>query len=182
MIKKNQKINKYMFELLIEESMDKFSVVELRDRFHEITAKKHSLDEARKYVYRQILAYKKKGWLTCEGQGRRKIYIKSDLFNNLEFIEPNAIKKARFLPEKASFKGNYSTLIKEKFNSEGELAIALGEVDEYQTLMARFPTLSCSLLNLFDDAKDRSAKLLGKINALSKVIDLTCHNDAGRNN
>ena len=56
MKRKAQKINKFMFALLIEKGMDKFSVVELRDGFLEIMLEKLSLDEARKYVYRQILA------------------------------------------------------------------------------------------------------------------------------
>jgi hypothetical protein len=170
---KTQKINKYMFALLIEKGMDKFSVVELRDGFLKIMLEKHSLDEARKYVYRQILAYIRKGWLKCEGQGRQKIYIKSDLFNSLGFNVANATKKASLAPKDLTSIDSYTLLTKEKSNSEGELAIILGEVEEYQTLMSRFPTLNNSLKILFEEAKDRSAKHLGKINALSKVIELS---------
>jgi len=162
-----------MFELLIEKGMDKFSVVELRDGFLKIMLEKHSLDEARKYVYRQILAFIRKGWLKCEGQGRQKIYIKSDLFNSLGFTDENAIKKASMAPKNPTSVDSYTLLTKEKSNSEGELAIILGEVEEYQTLMSRFPTLNNSLKILFEEAKDRSAKHLGKINALSKVIELS---------
>ncbi|MEP7706593.1 hypothetical protein [Paraglaciecola sp. 25GB23A] len=178
MKRKAQKINKFMFALLIEKGMDKFSVVELRDGFLEIMVEKYSLDEARKYVYRQILAYEKKGWLTSEGQGRRKVYVKSDLFNSLEFIGVNTPKKASLVKKELSSIDNYTTLTREKSNSEGELAIVLGEVEEYQTLMSRFPALNTSLNILFEEAKDRSAKLLGRINALSKVIELSRSKDA----
>jgi hypothetical protein len=178
MKRKTQKINKYMFTLLIEKGMDKFSVVELRDGFLKIMLERHSLDEARKYIYRQILAYEKKGWLTCEGQGRRKVYVKSDLFKSLEFIGVNTQKKTNLVPKKVTSINSYTTLIKEKSNSEGELAIVLGEVEEYQTLMSRFPALNNSLNILFVEAKDRSAKLLGKVNALSKVIELSRSKDA----
>jgi len=85
----------------------------------------------------------------------------------------NATKKASLAPKDLTSIDSYTLLAKEKSNSEGELAIILGEVEEYQTLMSRFPTLNNSLKILFEEAKDRSAKHLGKINALSKVIELS---------
>ena len=78
MKRKTQKINKYMFTLLIEKGMDKFSVVELRDGFLKIMLERHSLDEARKYIYRQILAYEKKGWLA--GVCLTSLYLVINIF------------------------------------------------------------------------------------------------------
>ncbi|MBF4381914.1 hypothetical protein EAY01_23265, partial [Vibrio anguillarum] len=62
-MKKSKKINAYMFNLLIEKEMDNFLVVELRDALMSITKNVTHPDEARKYVYRQILSFERKGWL-----------------------------------------------------------------------------------------------------------------------
>ncbi|GAL29973.1 response regulator [Vibrio variabilis] len=61
-------------------------------------------------------------------------------------------------------------LQKEKSKYEGELAIVLSEVEEYQSLMERFPKKKDMFLTMFTESKEYSAKLLGKINALSKVL------------
>lgn len=55
---------------------------------------------------------------------------------------------------------------------EGELAITLGEVEEYQSLLSRFPSSKTDLLPLYDAAKERSAKLLGKVNALNNYVHI----------
>lgn len=61
-------------------------------------------------------------------------------------------------------------LKKEKLIHEAKLAVVLSEIEEYQSLMERFPTKRTYLTGLYQQAKNQSATLLGKVTALSKVL------------
>lgn len=62
------------------------------------------------------------------------------------------------------------TLLNEKKQFEAELAILLGEVDEYKDLQKRFPEQLRLFYSALEEAKNNSAKLLGKVNALTTVL------------
>lgn len=65
---------------------------------------------------------------------------------------------------------DYSVLVSERNQCKGELEIVLGEIDEYQSLKARFPELEPKLITLLEEAKERSAYLLGKVNGLTNIL------------
>ena len=65
---------------------------------------------------------------------------------------------------------DYSVLFRESNEYKGELEIVLGEIDEYQSLRYRFPELESRLSPLLQQAKERSAHLLGKVNGLTNVL------------
>ncbi|NMV05989.1 hypothetical protein HKB28_02290, partial [Vibrio parahaemolyticus] len=69
-MKKVTRINPDMFNLLIEKGMDDFSVIEARDALLNSTSTFTSSDEARKYVYKQLLSLEEKGWLSVIGTRR----------------------------------------------------------------------------------------------------------------
>ena len=171
-MKQATEINEYMFNLLIEKEMDEFSVIEIRDALMKITNEFANADEARKSIYRQILLFGRKGWLVSTGSGRSKRYAKSELFLSTKFSPRSTTKIKNVFAEQLIFesKPELATLAKEKKQYEGELAIILGEVEEFQSLIKRFPQNSSFFAPLFSDAKDRSARVLGRINALSKVL------------
>lgn len=167
-----QKINAYMFNLLIKKEMDNFSVTEARDALMDLSEEFKNQQEARKYVYRQILAFERKGWLVSKGNNRSKKYQKTELMKSLS-LTPRKLKSD--LSEVVATPNTLEhvdlrVLQKEKSKYEGELAIVLSEVEEYQSLMERFPKKKDMFLTMFTESKEYSAKLLGKINALSKVL------------
>ncbi|EPB0665138.1 hypothetical protein ACQ90Y_002650 [Vibrio alginolyticus] len=137
-MKRSMKISAEMYKLLIERTLDGFSVIELRDEFIVLKGSPIDPDEARKKVYRQILRFIKKGWLRSEGSGRQKRYFQTDTFKSLN-VEPKS--------------GNVDI-----------------EIDEYQSLKARFPELEPKLITLLEEAKERSAYLLGRVNGLTNVL------------
>lgn len=168
----SKKINAHMFNLLIKKEMDDFSVTEARDALMELSKEFKNLEETRKYVYRQILAFERKGWLVTTGHSRAKKYQKTELLKSISVV-PRKLKNdlrqetpSQTHQENADLK----ILLKEKNKYEGELAIVLGEIEEYQSLMERFPKKTDFFLPMFTETKDHSAKLLGKINALSRVL------------
>lgn len=60
-MKKVTRINPHMFNLLIEKGMDDFSVTEARDALLNSVSTFPSKDDARKYVYKQLLSFEEKG-------------------------------------------------------------------------------------------------------------------------
>ncbi len=164
----SQKLNIHIHNLLIEKEMNGFKVAELRDAlllYSNGEFKDHN--EARKFIYRQILRLQKKKWLISTGNGRHKTYTVTELFKE-QCFKKSALENAVFSADNSSF--SFSNLSQEKLQSEGELYIILGEVEEYQQLLARFPNEESFLKPMFNNAKERSAKLLGKINALTHVL------------
>ncbi|WP_318403988.1 hypothetical protein [Photobacterium leiognathi] len=168
-MKKVTRINPDMFNLLIENGMDNFSVIEARDALLNGTSTFSSRDDARKYVYRQLLSFEEKGWLSVTGTSRDKSYHQTNEFKSLT-IEPRATRNRN---SKADLKAvqtpesSLNALEQEKKQHEGELAITLGEIEEYQSLLIRFPNSKQDIQPLFNAARERSAKLLGRINALT---------------
>ncbi|MCS0267269.1 hypothetical protein NDJ22_19835 [Vibrio alginolyticus] len=178
-MKKVTRINPYMFNLLIEREMDNFSVIEARDVLCDGGEPFSSKEKARKYIYKQLLSYEKKGWLSALGARRDKRYQITNDFKLLT-TKPKPLKtrktEADFTTIQAS-DTSITVLEKEKKQHEGELAITLGEIEEYKSLLMRFPNSKQDMLPLFNGARERSAKLLGRINALTNWIKVIQGND-----
>ncbi|MCJ2375569.1 hypothetical protein LNL84_01835 [Vibrio sp. ZSDZ34] len=170
-MKQKTKINTHMFNLLIKKEMNAFSVTEARDALMATTSEFKNHEEARRYVYRQIWTYERKGWLISKVLSGVKRYTKTESFLSHSFTPRD--KKELSKPRKVSAlesTTDLKTLVEEKRRYEGELAIVLGEVEEYQSLIKRFPKEKALFLPMLTEAKEGSAKLLGSINALSKVL------------
>nr|SHN97597.1 Putative uncharacterized protein [Moritella viscosa] len=63
-------------------------------------------------------------------------------------------------------------LSKEKKTYEAELAISLSEVEEFKDLMQRFPKQNDLFKPFYLETRERSVQLLGKVNALTKVLNI----------
>ncbi len=164
-MKRSTKISAEMHKLLIEKRMDGFSVVELRDAFVSIDNSCTDLDDARRKIYRQILRFIKHSWLRGEGSGQQKRYFQTDQFRSLQ-VNP----KQKSADVTHSLTPDYSVLSHERNQYKGELEIVFGEIDEYQSLRGRFPELDPKLIPLLEQARERSAHLLGRVNVLTSVL------------
>lgn len=174
-MKKVIRINPYMFNLLIEKGMDDFSVIDARDALLNSSVIFPSKDDARKYIYKQLLSFEEKGWLSTIGTHRSKRYHQTSEFKALT-VEPRVASKNKvnvdpIVTQTADTPLN--VLEQEKKQYEGELEITLGEIEEYQSLLTRFPHNRQKMQPLFNTARERSAKLLGKINALTNWIKVS---------
>ncbi len=168
------RINPRMFNLLIEKGMDDFSVIEARDALLNSGVTFPSKDDARKYVYKQLLSFEEKGWLSVIGTLRHKRYHQTCEFKVLR-IEPRVARNSKVKADSTAIQTSDSSLTaleQEKKQYEGELAITLGEIEEYQSLLTRFPHNRQKMQPLFNAARERSAKLLGRINALTNWMQV----------
>jgi hypothetical protein len=166
------KINTLMYKLLIEKELNNFTVVGARNALLNASNEISDRNEARRMIYRQIWEFEKKGWLISKGQGRDKSYQQSEIFLNLDVAPASLAQPVKKRKNPVEVKPNRDLeILKSRMGEyEGELAIVLGEVEEYQALMEQFPAQNKTLQSLFIEAKERSANLLGKVNALSKLI------------
>lgn len=165
-MKHSGKISAIMYKLLVEKGMDSFSVVDARNLLASIDARYTDLVSARQVVYRQINKCLQQGWLVSAGVGRQKKFYVSDSLKEMIAGDKNALKAS----ENKSKPNDYSVLLTELRENEGELKIVLGEIDEYRSLLKRFPELLSTIQPLLQDSKVRSATLLGKVKGLSKVL------------
>ncbi|EGR3453987.1 hypothetical protein CGH61_18910 [Vibrio parahaemolyticus] len=172
-MKKVLKMNPHMFNLLIEREMDNFSVVEIRDALMECAPIFEDKEQARKYVYRQLLSFERKGWLASTGSRRDKRYLLTKKFHSQSFEPRKSSKEKTISARSEEIENTIGVLNQEKTQYEGELSIVLSELEEYQSLLVRFPSNTVILKPMFDATKDRTAKLLGKINALTNCIHAT---------
>ncbi len=168
------RINPHMFNLLIEKGMDDFSVIEARDALLNSGVAFPNKADARKYVYKQLLSFEEKGWLSVIGTLRHKRYHQTCDFKALK-IEPREARNSKVKADSTVVQTAdipLTVLEQEKKQYEGELAITLGEIEEYQSLLTRFPHSRQKMQPLFSAARERSAKLLGKINALTNWMQV----------
>ncbi|WP_208446310.1 hypothetical protein [Vibrio sp. B1ASS3] len=167
-MKRSRRISAIMHKLLIENGLDGFTVLEARDLWLSVDDKKYNLSEARKKVYRAIFNFEKKNWLRCEGSGRSKRYFQTEQFKeqpDYGMLNHQSVENREITAQ------DYSVLLNERNEYKGELEIVLGEVDEYQSIVSRFPDLENRLAPIHQQAKERAALLLGKINALTTVLN-----------
>ncbi|HDY7484013.1 TPA: hypothetical protein RQJ48_004178 [Vibrio vulnificus] len=168
------RINPHMFNLLIEKGMDGFSVIEARDTLLNSDVTFPSKDDARKFIYKQLLSFEEKGWLSVVGTQRSKRYHQTSEFKALK-VEPRMARNSKVKADSMAIQISETSLTaleQEKKQYEGELAITLGEIEEYQSLLTRFPHSRQKMQPLFNEARERSAKLLGKINALTNWMQV----------
>ena len=168
------KLNRHIYSLLIEKEVNGFTIVDLRDELLTLTDTYRDIDEARKFVYRQMLSLERKELFNSKGSGRHKRYFKTELFNRATFVAKHAViekQKSNISNTDNQASLLIETLLNEKKQFEAELAVLLGEVDEYKALQKRFPDHISWFYSALDEAKNNLAKLLGKVNALNTVLD-----------
>ncbi|MDA0127116.1 hypothetical protein OH458_03390 [Vibrio sp. MarTm2] len=181
-MKRSQKINVYIYKLLIEKKMDGFSVVEARDVARMFPESPKDINELRKIVYRQLLKCIECGWLRCEGSGREKRYFKTDEFKSLSFEPRKPKSRVKKIIPKVSVanKGNsdYSELLIERNRLKGELEVTFGEIDKYKTLKEQYPEQFQLLERLHVAANERAALFMGNINAITNMLNSLSHERA----
>ncbi|WP_102523693.1 hypothetical protein [Vibrio tapetis] len=166
-MKPSKKISADMHKLLIEKRMDGFSIVEAREASLSGKAMPNELGKYHQRIYRQIWQLEKKNWLRSEGYGKSKRYFKTAVFESFQFhLKTN--NKRSYAAE--NINSNYSVLVYERNEAQGELEVVLGEIEEYRSLKNRFPELESRLTPFQEDATERSARLLSRVNVLTKVL------------
>ncbi len=174
------KLHPYIYNLLIEKDFEEFGDTQLKDALLKITDEYSQVGEARKFIYRQLHRLEALGFICkiekIDGPSK-KFYKKTELFYSTTFTSGKIPKNSRLQAVPAAVDSAASDvdiflndIKKEKVIHEAKLAVVLSEIEEYQSLMERFPTKKSYLTGLYQQAKNQSAALLGRVTALSKVL------------
>ncbi|MEZ9655617.1 hypothetical protein AB4277_13215 [Vibrio splendidus] len=162
-----------MYTILIKNQMDKFTVTAARDALMSSTDEFKNKNDARKALYRQIYQFERKGWLISSGEGRSKKYSVTETFKKLNVTSNQARSTSSYSDSSSTYDISVSEVMvlrNEKREVEAELEITLSEIERYKILVQRFPKLSKVVPSLIQKANERSAELLGNLNALSNVL------------
>ncbi len=179
------KLHPFIYNLLIEKSFDEFSAIHLRDALLKITDEYVDVTEARRFIRRQLIRLEALGFIyqieTSSGRSKN-LYKKTENFYSTTFIPRKLPGNSRLTAVSEKVKLSVLDvdlflvgLRKEKTVHQAKLAVILSEIEEYQSLMERFPSRKSCFTELHQHAKNQSAALLGRVTALSKVI--AQHND-----
>ena len=178
------KLHPYTYNLLIEKDFNSFSSNHLRDALLEISDGYLHVTEARKFVRRQLHRLEARGLIHKieDSSGQSKVlYKKTERFYSTTFTAGKIPRNSclNIVPEKAKSPAPaadvdafMTNLNHEKVTHEARLAVVLSEIEEYQSLMQRFPDRKKELMDFYHQAKNHSATLLGRVTALSKVLGL----------
>jgi len=171
-------LNEYVYNLLIKKGFNKFTVTELRNALLKQSKEFKNKDEARRFIYRHLVRLVKKRLLIKQEKKSPKntIYLKTELFDTTVFIGGGLSQTERkfygselYLEVREEDSSFLQEILKEKLLHEIDLATLEGEIEEYMSLIERFPEQKKSINELYCEAKKHSVRSLGKVNALTKI-------------
>ena len=182
---KKANMNVFLHFLLVIKQMNNFTVTQAKETLLREQSEFTDPVETRKFVYRQLTRNVAKGLLKRTNKLRKGvkevIYSKTELFFSLEVVPSSRASRLKKISTENIGAPNISTetvkvieyqeeLKKDLLTYEIDLSTLLEEAKEYQRLSARYPKLQEQLQLHHTQAKEKSIKLLGKINALQTLL------------
>jgi hypothetical protein len=172
----------FLYQILIEDQLDDFSVLELRDQYLALAGSTLDKAKARRLVYRHILRLENKQ-LLCKVsvKGTKKAtYQKTELFSKAtwELSKGNSPSTTNVSEINDNFYESKSnspkTVLQERLEQcESDFLACLQEFQTYQGLSSEFPHLKESLHDVRSKTKIQSSKLVGQIRAIKMALALS---------
>lgn len=182
---KKANMNVFLHFLLVIKQMNNFTVTQAKETLLREQSEFTDPVETRKFVYRQLTRNVAKGLLKRTNKLRKGvkevIYSKTELFFSLEVVPSSRASRLKKIstenigaPDISAETVKvieYQEELKQDLSTyEIDLNTVLEEAKEYQRLSARYPKLQEKLQLHHTQAKEKSIKLLGKINALQTLL------------
>ncbi|KEX94969.1 hypothetical protein HA62_02515 [Pseudomonas putida] len=172
-----------LYELLQEEGRERFTTTELRDAYAKhLDGVTFRIGDVRRYVYEQIRRMLRIGWLVHDKERRTRgqVYVLQPIpaHLQLELIDnglENNLKIAPGPQQKTSIARNVSSdadLRLEALHKEIRLDFlsSMGEAERYKLLLDDMPQLRDKVEGEYQEARDRSSRLLGHLRAIEKTL------------
>ena len=182
---KKANMNVFLHFLLVIKQMNNFTVTQAKDALLREQSEFTDPVETRKFVYRQLTRNVANGLSRRTNKlnkgAKEVIYSTTELFSSLEIVPTSRRGKVKQIDTANISVPDISTetvkvieyqeeLKKDLLTYEIDLNTVLEEAKEYQRLSARYPKLQVQLQLHHTQAKEKSIKLLGKINALQTLL------------
>jgi len=164
-----------IYKILINNKYNNFTIAEFRDELVNCSNTFTDKNLARKFIYRQVYRLLNKRLLIkIKNSGDKKArYIKSELFQGTSFRN----KELYFIKQtsntlKHPLYPSATTLKMEKIKLQNNLAVTICEANVYSELLTRLPDQANHLRKFQSEAQSNTINLMGKINALEKVLTI----------
>lgn len=138
-----------------------------------------SMKPARQFVYRNLVRLMKCGILDkLPDDGGWPKYELNDKFNSIQAngrltlsSPPSPSSRSPAKTDTTNRPGRPYKILRDRLNKHrSEMLCAIGEAEEYESLCKEVPELSEEAQTLYNEARERSSLLLGKIKALECLL------------
>lgn len=178
---KQVRVDHILLSLMKEPANRPFSTTSLRDLYVSQSSDPDKLDRntIRKYVDKELRRLLNAGLLERHngetGRGCKFIYRGAPpgitlTIKRSPFAQPERENESVMDP--ATLKGLQEELSKRKV----ELMTSIGEAEEYQRLLKKYPALQKTVRTQYLESRDRSTKALGQLRAVETVLADIGHN------
>ncbi|MDR5900150.1 hypothetical protein QC823_14315 [Halomonas vilamensis] len=193
-------IDRRVFELLLAPENSQFTVRGIRNQYAEhygIVSEDRA--ELRRFLYENIKKLIRVGAVKQDDQRRKRdqifhvlstineipINLDGEIFESWHSRQLSSLEKRKskapesflidsdkdFSDNKKQNKNQSSTLEKKLREVQSEFLTTMGEVETLRELMNQCPNLQSSIAHYHREAYDHSARLIGRVRALEKVIE-----------
>jgi hypothetical protein len=172
---KTIKLNEYIYNLLIEKKFDHFTITTLSNTLQAVNESYEETNEARRFVYRQVIRLVNRGLLVRDNNPspKKAQYSKTTLFNAYSYIK---VIKSRDVKDTMLKEGEVnvdehfqSEIEQKKIIYECELLMLDSEMEEYTQLSDKYPSNREVIVNFIDKTQLRLLVLKGKLTALNNI-------------
>ena len=168
-------LDEVLISILSRSDFDDFTVLELRDAcLKKLKSNGIGKVEARRFVYGNLLRLLKKGFLKrIDAEDKRKTkYLKTVKFHESSLVNDEDSNSASKYGEQSNGDRGLLKQLTEKLQRyKLEMLSHVGESEEYKSLYSEFPQMKEMLQERYNNARDESSKLLGRVKALETLIE-----------
>lgn len=184
-------LDKRLYELLHDEGLTQFTTASLRDAYaSRLGDTPYNLGEVRRYVYEQIRRMLRAGWLVLDDERRKRgqVYHLQPMPEHLQLklidkgfeksLKPER-KTKRASPEpsqRLTASGTEAEVYQRLEATLKEVRLdflaSVGEAERYKQLLDEMPYLTSRMESEYQEARDRSSRLLGHVQAVEKTLGM----------
>ncbi|MDI5934686.1 hypothetical protein [Halomonas kalidii] len=182
-------LDKQLYELLQDEGLTQFTTATLRDAYaSRLGGTPYRLSEVRRYVYEQIRRMLRAGWLVPDDERRKRgqVYhlrpmpehLQLKLINNGFELSLKPARKAKWASSEPAQRPAptgaeadvYQRLEATLKEVRLDFLTSVGEAERYKQLLDEMPHLRSHVEHEYQEARDRSSRLLGHLRAVEKTL------------
>ncbi|CAI87399.1 hypothetical protein [Pseudoalteromonas translucida] len=165
------KLNEDIYHLLVEKNFNHFTITALRNTLQALNDTYKNPDEARRFVYRQVMRLVDKDLLVRDENPspKRTQYSKTPLFKTSIFTSVTndsiaSLSQSQVIDK--SFNNELHDAIK---THELEMTVLVSELEEYKRLIEANPNCYDSIVVFLDKGQARLLSIKGKLAALNNI-------------
>lgn len=165
------KLNEDIYHLLVEKNFNHFTITALRNTLQALNDTYKNPDEARRFVYRQVMRLVDKDLLVRDENPspKRTQYSKTPLFKTSIFTSVTndsiaSLSQSQVIDK--SFNNELHDAIK---THELEMTVLVSELEEYKRLIEANPNCYDSIAVFLDKGQARLLSIKGKLAALNNI-------------